>query len=59
MYFCILKVTEDFDTDPHPYPDPWVRGTDLGSGSVPTKMSRIRDTVRIQRVPYLTGASVS
>jgi hypothetical protein len=25
-FFCILKVTEDFDTDPHPHhphPDPY------------------------------------
>ncbi len=26
--FCILKVTEDFGTDPDPHPDPLVRGTD-------------------------------
>jgi hypothetical protein len=25
-FFCILKVTEDFGTDPHP--EPSVRGTD-------------------------------
>jgi hypothetical protein len=28
FFFCILKVTEDFCTDPHPHPDTLVRGTD-------------------------------
>ncbi len=23
IYFCILKVTEDFGADPHPDPDPY------------------------------------
>jgi hypothetical protein len=27
-FLCILKVTEDFGTDPYPQPDPLVRGTD-------------------------------
>jgi hypothetical protein len=39
--FYILKVTEDFGTDPHP--DPSVRGTDPRI-RIRTKMSRIRNT---------------
>ncbi len=31
--FCILKVTEVFDTDPHSHLDPLVRGTDPHSTS--------------------------
>jgi hypothetical protein len=27
-FFCILKVTDNFGTDPHPHPDPLVEGTD-------------------------------
>jgi hypothetical protein len=23
LIFCILKVTEEFGTDPHPHPDPY------------------------------------
>ncbi len=43
--FCILKVTEDFGTDPNPHPDPLVRGTDKRI-RICTKMSRIRNTVQ-------------
>jgi hypothetical protein len=36
--FCICKVTEDFGINPHPNPDPLVRGMELriqiSSGSV-------------------------
>ncbi len=42
---CILKVTEDFGTDP--YPDPLVRGTDPRIRiriQIHTKMSRIGNT---------------
>jgi hypothetical protein len=42
-FFCILKVTEDFGTDP----DPLVRGTDQRKRNrirIRTKMSRIRNT---------------
>ncbi len=28
IFLSILKVNEDFGTDPHPHPDPLVRGTD-------------------------------
>jgi hypothetical protein len=42
-FFCVLKVTEDFDTDSHPHPDPLVRGTDPRI-RIHTKMSRIRNT---------------
>jgi hypothetical protein len=35
IFFCILKVTEYFGTDPHLHPDQLVRVTDRGSGSVP------------------------
>jgi hypothetical protein len=45
--FCIPKVTEDFGTDPHPHPDPFVRSTDPRIRIdiwIRTKMSRIRNT---------------
>jgi hypothetical protein len=42
-FLCILKVTEDFDTDPDPHPDPLVRGTDPRI-RIRTKKSRIRNT---------------
>ncbi len=43
--FCILKVTEDFGTDPDPHPDPLIRGTDPRIRiQIRTKMSRIRNT---------------
>jgi hypothetical protein len=45
--FCIPKVTEDFNTDPHPHPDPFVRSTDPRIRidiRIRTKMSRIRNT---------------
>jgi hypothetical protein len=43
--FFILKVTEDFGTDPDPHPDPLVRGTDPRIRiRIRAKMSRIRIT---------------
>jgi hypothetical protein len=35
--FCILKINEEKESDPEldPDPDPFVRGTDIGSGSAP------------------------
>jgi hypothetical protein len=42
MNFCILKVTEDFGTDPHP--DLLVRGTDPRI-RIGTKMLRIWNIV--------------
>ncbi len=44
--FCVLKVTEDFGTAPHP--DPLIRGTDpririLIRKRIRTKISRIRN----------------
>jgi hypothetical protein len=41
IFFCILKVTEDFDTDPHPYP--LVIGTDPRI-RISTKMLRFHNT---------------
>jgi hypothetical protein len=44
---CILKVIEDFGTDPDPLPDLLVRGTDLRIRiriRIRTKMSRIWNT---------------
>jgi hypothetical protein len=41
-FFYILKVTEDFGTDPDPHPDPIVRGTDPDP-RIRTKISRIRN----------------
>jgi hypothetical protein len=38
-YFCILKVIEDFGTDPHPEPDPHLHPDQLVRGTDP----RIRD----------------
>jgi hypothetical protein len=43
FFFCILKVTDDFGTDPHP--DPFVRGTD----------SRIRIGIRIRTKCHGSG----
>jgi hypothetical protein len=52
-FFYILKVTEDFGTDPHPHPnpdphvDPFFRGTDPWIRiriRIRTKMSRIQNT---------------
>ena len=42
-FFYILKVTEDFGTDPDPHPDPIVRGTDPDP-RIRNKISRIRNT---------------
>jgi hypothetical protein len=42
MFFCILKVTEDFGTDPHQHPDPLVRDTDPRI-RIRIKMPRIRE----------------
>jgi hypothetical protein len=41
--FCILKITEDFRTDPHANPDPLVSGT-VPRIRIRTKMSWIRNT---------------
>jgi hypothetical protein len=49
MIFCILKVTEDFGTDPDPHQDPLARGTDPWIRiriRICTKMSRIRNTAK-------------
>ena len=46
-FFCILTVMDDFGTDPHPHPDPFVRSTDPRIRIdiwIRTKMSRIRNT---------------
>ncbi len=48
MIFCILKVTEDFSTDPHPHS--LVRGTYPRiriCNRIRNKMSRIQNTVNI------------
>jgi hypothetical protein len=45
-FFCILTVMEDIGTDPHPHPDPFVRGTYLRIRigiRIRTKISRIRN----------------
>jgi hypothetical protein len=44
--FCILKVTEDFGTDPDLYPDPFVSGID----------PRIRICNRIRYIPKCHGS---
>ena len=49
ILFCILKVTDDVGTDPHPdpNPDPLVRGTDPRIRfriRIRTNMSRIQNT---------------
>ena len=44
-FFCILKVPDDFGTDPDPDPNPLVGGTDPGI-RIRTKMSRIRNNAR-------------
>ncbi len=43
MWKSIVKFFEDFGTNPHPDPDPLVRGTDTRI-RIRTKMSRIRNT---------------
>ena len=44
IVFCILKVSED-STDPHPDPDPLVRGTNL----------RIQSQIRTKMQYFSTG----
>jgi hypothetical protein len=46
-FLCIITVMDDFGTDPHPHPDPFVRGTYPRIRieiRIRTKISRNRNT---------------